>query len=265
MPYKKTVKKYNNKKSNKGNNSNQNKKSLSDKKENNLNNTSDILKTDKNTYSTGNKQSSKIEKNAKQQKTQEKITSNSTKPENKVIKQSHSIPPKNSNLKEKQDQDIVAYRKNKRRDILYSIIVGLITIVAVYLIGKNIFNTSFIGINPKVMTISKTMSIITFFIFYISLILGICLIVFSNKTDNHAYLIDIILYTIMLVLCFTISLLLYSYNIFLAVAILAIIATILSIYLCYRYFVSYLASGIMQVIATLPLLYLCYLSLAFTL
>jgi len=250
MPtYKKTIKKYNNRKSNK-----------SQKTQNIKNKTEKLLKTDKNNYSTGNKKENELT----QKNDNQIVVANSKKLENEVPEKSNNHP-KNSNLKESQNQDTIAHKKDRTKSLSYCIIAVIITILAIILIGKSVFNKILVSNNPDILLCGNAAGISLFFVFYACLLISVCLITLSNKTDNHAYEIDITLYTILLILCFTFSLLLYGFELFLPAAIISVIATSLSMYMCYRYYVSFIWSGIIQTIATLILLYSSYVTLAFSL
>ena len=227
--YKKTVKKYNNKKKT---------NSIPNKKNNKDNN-------------------------------EPKVVANSKKEENMKGESEHrehsgeKQAPANSNLKEMQNQDTLAKNKDNFMSILYCIIATIITIVAIMLIGKNVITKSFI--TSGVWLIGSTAGIIVFFLYYIFTTISICFITKSNKTDSGSYTTSIVLFTIVNILCFTLSLLLYGFDLFLPAAIISIVTTIISIYLTYRYFISTFTSGILQSLSTIALLYGTYVTLAFTL
>lgn len=249
MTYKKTVKKYKNKNtSTKNKNTTQGKVSQNSKKYDGS--TTTIAKQD-NTININ-----------------EKPLSNSEKPENKTDhnqKHHKTQAHANSNLKEMQNQDTLAKKNDKITPILYSVLSGVLTIIAIMLIGKSVFNYTFFGIVEDIFFAGRIWSLVLFFIFFLCSILGICFITLSNKTDNKAYLVDIILYTALLIMSFVISLLLYRFSFFIPSAIILIITTILSIYLTYRYYVSVLLSGILQTLSTIILLYGTYIALALSL
>ena len=249
--YKKTVKKYNNKKPT---------TSISKKTQNINNKTKKLLNNDKNNYSTGNKLSNTVESKLKKNTS----ISNSEKPEN-IVSDKYNNHPQNSNLYESQDHDILSYKKDKFKSVTYCIISAIITIIAIILIKNNIFNKTFTSNDSDLWIINHSTSVTFFFVFYACCLMAVCLLTLSNKTDNHAYEIDIVLYSILLIMCFTLSLLLYNFELFLPSAIISIISTALSIYMSYRYYVSFFWSGTMQSIASLFLLYSTYVTLGLTL
>ncbi len=215
-----------------------------------------------------NQKSSKIQSNDhKKQSTQ----SLSQREENQTFEDSHNRnhgdekqPRANSNLKEVQNQNTLAKKKNKLSPIIYCICMGILVSLLSAIIGKNIFNST-LSTNEEILITSKTCSMILFILFFLSAIISICLITKSNKTDNTAYKINIWFYTILLILSFVIGLLLFNFESYLFASIVSLIACALSIFLTYRYYVSRLSSGVLQTICSLILLYGLYISLAFTL
>ena len=253
--YKKTVKKYSNKK-NKSSQKTQNHLSTDNK-------TKQILKNNKNNYSTGNKVQDIII-NDKKIKKESKPQSNSDKNEKQTQENTNQIQH-NSNLHESQDHNILYYNKDKIYSLTYCVIAAIITVVAVLVIKNNIFNKIITTTTPDLWLIDRWAAVSFFFLFYACALIAVSLLTLSNKTDNNAYEVDIVLYTILLILCFTISLLLFNFDLYLPSAILSMITSALSIFMCYRYYISFFWSGITQTISTLFLLYSTYVCFALSL
>ena len=207
---------------------------------------------------------------SKQHNRDNKVVANSKKQENKTANEvktlSHEGEPQpraNSNLKETQNQDTLA-KNNTINRIIYCIIASIITIIAILLLDKNIFNTK-LESNKDVFLLPKYAGITLFFAYFVLNTIAICMISRSNKTDNTAYNTNIILFSIAEILAFVATIFLYICNLYIPACILLLILTIISIYLTYRYYVSCLTSGILQTICTLVLLYGLYITLAFSL
>ena len=235
--YKKTIKKYNNKKS--------------------KNNKSTIILTNNN--STGNKITTQ---NTDQNK--ELINKKESKNDDSIA-QGKTQSKYNSNLKQNQNQDTLAHKKDKYKTVIYCIIAGLITTLVCSLTINSVFSKTLTNLNSNIFLIGKPANIIIFVLYFICIISSICLLTASNKTDNTAYTVFVVLYTILLLLTFSLHILMYGYSLFIPSAIISIIMATLSIYLCYKYFVSYTYSGIIQCFASLVLLYSIYVNLGFIL
>ena len=201
-------------------------------------------------------------KNMDKPKTQPDLNHKVVEDNKKLVQEKQgSTQVPNPALKDSQDKNTLTnYGSNKIISIALCVIIGIITLAAILLTRPNLFTYTN---NTDLWVLSYPLKIVAFILFFLALILSVCFVTFSNKTNIQAFNMDIVLYDALCLLLFTSNLLLFTFNLLIPNCIIITLLCILSIYMTYRFYISNIVSGILATFSTLCLFYCLYVSYGF--